>query len=745
MAVVYTHNGGPNPPHVFTVDVASGVTVGTFNMTEPGPNVVKEPRSIRLDWTNGDLYLADIGDPTQSRTDICLWKTAEPGPGDWETLASTRYPIEYPFGPTDAEALAIHPLTGVKYIITKETVGKLVRLPMPLTGANMGVDMGKPMPANVTDATFTIDGKWLLVRAQDVKDTLVYNGNTFAYAGAISTVKISGGSSITVEPDGKNFLIGAGGQFSQIYRIPFPTQFTNNPTPTPDPTTTDPTPGVLTTLKDGRIEEASGMSYSTRHYRVVVVHNDEGENPQVYGVNILTGQTVYTYGISGSALKDPEAIRIHPLTSVVWLADIGDNDGDRDDCSLVLTTEPASLGNKGVLSSTRLPISYPQGPQNAESLLIHPVNGAVYIITKASVGRLYRLATPVSTTNNMLVHMNKAMPANVTDATFTKDGRFVFIRCEGVQNTLVYSASTWTQVGSIASPALSKGESITVEPEGRSFLIGSEGLGSPIVRVLIPNKWRAAEDVSGGDSGGGGGGGGGDTPTPPACNAATTRPKDIINLTNWKLDLPDRDTTTIFSPQLRAGYENNQYFFTACPGPAVVFRAPVGGSTTANSENPRSELREMRSNGTDEAGWNMKSGTHTMTIVQAITSRPRRDDGKNPVVAGQIHDEPDDVTVARLEGPHLVATRDDKVSGSGTFILIPNYKLGTYFTLKMVANASGTTYYINGVRKGTIAMVRDGKGNYFKAGAYTQAHSGNGGVPGTYGEVRIKSLIVTHT
>lgn len=737
MAVIYTHNNGPNPPHVFAVEVSDGTTVGTFNFTTPGPDVIKAPRAIRLDWTNQDLYLADIGDPNANRTDICLWKTREPGPGDYGIIFPflvNQYKIQYPFGPTDAQALAIHPITGVQYIITHEAIGKLVRLPKPLASAgNMAVNMNKPMAAFVTDACFTLDGKWLLVRCKDVKDTLVYNATTFSLDGYITTPKISGGSSITMEPEGKTFLLGSEGQFSFIYRIALPAKYGGVVTPSPNPGGGDPAPGTLTLIKDSRIQEASGMSYSKKHTGVVWVHNDEGTNPQVFGVSITSGATVATYGVSGSSLTDPEAIRVHPVTGAIWLADIGDNDGNRSNCRLVVTATEPNLTNAGVLSSTRYPISYPQGPQNAEALLIHPTTGAVYIITKASTGRLYRLPSPVSTSSNIMINQNKPMPPNVTDATFTTDGRFVLIRCQGVQNTLVYDANTWTSVGAIGTPALEKGESITVEPGGKSFLVGSEGKNSPIIRVLIPTQWRPGSAQP--DPGDGGG-----STTP--CNANTTKPKDVLNLTNWKLTLPIGGPEEKSSSQLRAGYES-QYFYTACPGPAVVFYAPASGSTTSGSDNPRSELREMTANGTKRAEWNMKSGTHTMTIVQAITRRPKRSDGQNPVVAGQIHDDADDVTVARLQGPHLVATRDDKTSGPGTFILIPNYKLGTYFTLKMVANASGTTYYINGVKKGTISMVRNGSGCYFKAGAYTQANPSNGGSGA--GEVRIKSLTVTHT
>lgn len=747
MAIIYTHNGGPNAPHVFSVDVPSGDTVGTFNVTAPGPGVVIAPRAIRLDWMNGDLYLADIGDSFKARTDICLWKVKEPGPGDHGTLpGAVRYPIQYPFGPTDAEALAINPLTGVSYIITKEAVGKLVRLPKPLTGANLGVNMNKNMPANVTDACFTLDAKWLLIRAENVKDTIVYNASTFAFAGYITTPLISGGRAITMEPNGKSFLVGSEGQHSPLYRIFLPSKFGGVVTPAPPVTPADPTPGTLTTIDDTRIGEASGMAYSKDHSGVVWVHNDEGQNPQVYAVSISSGATVGTFGISGSALVDPEAIRVHPVTGAIWLADIGDNDNDKTDRRLVVLNEPA-LGNQGVLSASRHPISYPQGPQNAEALLIHPTSGAIYIITKAAVGRLYRLTLPASTTSNMLVNQNKPMPANVTDATYTTDGRFVLIRCADVKNTLVYSSNTWTKVGEIATPDLDKGESITVEPGGKSFLVGSEGLHSPIIRVLIPTQWRPTGPIS--------------PPTPPPappptptpCNAATTKPKDIINLRNWKLQRPV-EGNDISANQLVGGYEDPKYFYTKCPGPAVVFYAPVGGSTTSNSDNPRSELREMRSNGSDEAGWNMASGTHTMEIWQAFTKRPNRG-SIDPVVGGQIHDSgnnSDDITVCRLDGPNVVATRGDRSElGRGAKLLIANYRMGTYFRLKMVAGPWGVRYFIGGklVATQTMSELRNSgslpngtSGMYFKAGAYTQANSENGTGAG---EVWIKSLTVTHT
>lgn len=196
----------------------------------------------------------------------------------------------------------------------------------------------------------------------------------------------------------------------------------------------------------------------------------------------------------------------------------------------------------------------------------------------------------------------------------------------------------------------------------------------------------------------------------------------------------------IKQPQLQS-YENKPYFF-ADTYEFVEFMAPVGGATTKGSDNPRSELREMANNGRDMASWNSGSGTHTLEAEIAIMERPTRDDGENPVVCAQVHDADDDVTVARLHGPNLRATKGDETDGPGTFVLIPNYVLGTWFKIKIEATSAGIKYFINGVPKGTIPGTYNGC--YFKAGAYTQAYSGNGGAG--RGRVRIKrnSLKITH-
>ena len=103
---------------------------------------------------------------------------------------------------------------------------------------------------------------------------------------------------------------------------------------------------------------------------------------------------------------------------------------------------------------------------------------------------------------------------------------------------------------------------------------GSTSLGAP--STMIPRIPRLSSDV----------------------------PAGIINLTNWKLTLPtgDDEPVEVTQPELTQ-FRDPRYFHVDPVGDGVVFRAPVGGATTGNSEYPRSELREMTASGKKQASW----------------------------------------------------------------------------------------------------------------------------------------------
>lgn len=223
-----------------------------------------------------------------------------------------------------------------------------------------------------------------------------------------------------------------------------------------------------------------------------------------------------------------------------------------------------------------------------------------------------------------------------------------------------------------------------------------------------------------------------------------TLPAQTLDLANWKLTLPigveANKPTEVKQPRL-AGYSHASYFTVL--GDGVLFRAPVNGVTTSGSANPRSELREMNSDGSN-ASWSSTDGkTHTLIIDQAITHLPnaRTDGGVAGVVAGQIHDASDDICVFRLEGTLLWLTNGDNTHYK---LIDAHYELGTRFQAAFRVHADTVDVYYNGLIVSSIP--RAFSGGYFKAGAYTQANGKNSQPDNVsnYGEVVVYGLTVSH-
>lgn len=220
-----------------------------------------------------------------------------------------------------------------------------------------------------------------------------------------------------------------------------------------------------------------------------------------------------------------------------------------------------------------------------------------------------------------------------------------------------------------------------------------------------------------------------------APNPDNRYPGDVLDLANWYLTLPTgtpEDPDTIHQPELSTYSGTNFRLDDARTG--VVFTANAGGATTEGSKYPRSELREM--DGAEEAAWSNRSGTHTLTVRQAVTALPPV---KPEVVVAQIHDADDDVLLVRCDGGRLVVQWDD---GDSEAVLDPAYRLGTMYDLQIVAAAGRVEVFYGGARKAEIP--KSGSGWYFKAGSYVQSNLDKGDAADAVGEVIVEQLRVEH-
>ncbi len=226
-------------------------------------------------------------------------------------------------------------------------------------------------------------------------------------------------------------------------------------------------------------------------------------------------------------------------------------------------------------------------------------------------------------------------------------------------------------------------------------------------------------------------------PVPPAVDGAPAPrvPGDVLDLANWSLTLPtgtEGDPDEVRQPDL-ATYTDG-WFRIDPAGTGVAFTANAGGVTTENSGYPRSELRERV--GGERAAWSNTSGVHTLEVRQAVTELP---EVKPHVVTAQIHDAEDDVLEIRLEGSRLLAEYDD---GDGSVELDPDYRLGTYFDLAIVAAGGRVRVLYDGVERADLPLA--GEGWYFKAGSYVQSNPERGDRPDAVGTVVVERLRVTH-
>lgn len=158
-----------------------------------------------------------------------------------------------------------------------------------------------------------------------------------------------------------------------------------------------------------QISEASGLAASRRNPGALWTHNDAGHTNQIFAIG-TAGNLLGTYTLDGASALDFEDIAVGPGpaagTSYIYVGDIGDNDANKPFIRIHRVAEPSvNLAGgpvSGNLSVSTFTLTYPDGPHNAESLMVDPLNGDLYLVTKeTSIAHVYRAAFPQSTSSSI--------------------------------------------------------------------------------------------------------------------------------------------------------------------------------------------------------------------------------------------------------------------------------------------------------------------------------------------------------
>lgn len=267
-------------------------------------------------------------------------------------------------------------------------------------------------------------------------------------------------------------------------------------------------PAQIAVLKDRAVKESSGIAASRRSQGIYWTHNDSGGGPLIYAFD-SRGSSKGVWRVSGATVRDWEDIAAGPGPSAgksyLYIGDIGDNREKRTEIVVYRVPEPEinpkSL-SKGKAAATdkseAIRLRYPDGSHDAESLLVHPRTGSIYIVTKVAFANpgIYEAPAPIQA--GQLITLKRVGTLQVpslfggiiTGGAISPDGRRVAF-CdymqgyEAVLETATSSFDTiWKQpLTSISLGSRKQGEAITYRLDGKALLMTSEGSPMPLFQI----------------------------------------------------------------------------------------------------------------------------------------------------------------------------------------------------------------------------------------------------------------------
>jgi hypothetical protein len=264
-------------------------------------------------------------------------------------------------------------------------------------------------------------------------------------------------------------------------------------------------------ISDPRITESSGLAASRQHPGIYWTHNDQDDGAYLYAVDSATGETVARITMTGVGTpRDVEAIAIGP-DNQIWVGDIGDNDGvSWPYVWIYQLPEPKNLTDQSV-RATQYVVKYSNGSRDAESMVVHPKTGRVYIIDKQEDGgHLYEGPAELSTSGSNVFKPAAAVDLWATDAAFSPDGKQLAVRGYFGGISYAWNDGKIKRQGRISVP-IGQGESVSYSVDGTKLMLGSEGANSEVEARDAPDRAGESESSSGNGSSASGGDGDGDS------------------------------------------------------------------------------------------------------------------------------------------------------------------------------------------------------------------------------------------
>ncbi len=238
------------------------------------------------------------------------------------------------------------------------------------------------------------------------------------------------------------------------------------------------------TVETPLVQEASGLVASRKNPGVLWVHNDSGDEPRLYAFT-TQGKLLGTCTITGAKARDWEDIAAgpgpEPNRTYLYIGDIGDNNARYPSVRVYRVPEPdvepgKLLGPIRSAPAETIELKYPDGPRDAETLLVDPLTRDIYLVAKREIFcKVYLAPYPQSTTQPTTMTRVTLLPWSVaTGGDVAPDGRSVIVRS-------YHNASLWTRPAGEPLWKAFTGPRVDVplanEPQGEALSFDATGRG----------------------------------------------------------------------------------------------------------------------------------------------------------------------------------------------------------------------------------------------------------------------------
>jgi len=243
---------------------------------------------------------------------------------------------------------------------------------------------------------------------------------------------------------------------------------------------------ALGDIDNSQTDEISGMAASRLNPGILWVQNDSGDQARIYALD-ESGELVARFSLNGASNSDWEdlATARDPVNNewYIYAADIGDNGASKSEIAVYRAREPGGVipGQSYVTGSIANPdvqryrFDYPDGPRNAETLLVEPTTGDFYILSKETPPQVYRSSYPHSNSGTTSLDFLGTMPQHsnvLLGGDLSPDGTRILVKDAG-SISMYCRAPGQTMISALQSAPIAV--PYTVEAQGEAVAWGAFG------------------------------------------------------------------------------------------------------------------------------------------------------------------------------------------------------------------------------------------------------------------------------